>query len=232
MSTSPAAARQPASLSEADVAAFLQANPDFFQRHGELLGSLSLPHASGGAVSLVERQIEVLREKNQAADTRLAELVSIARANEQLAVKIHQFTRRLLRAPTRRAILTEIEVGFRDCFDITQTVLLLFNAGANTADLRFVRAVAPSDPQLAGFETLLTSGRPRCGQIRDTQREFIFGTDSGGVGSVALVPLASIEGPLGLLVLGSLNNQRFHPGMSTEFLTLLGESISDALARD
>lgn len=232
MSTSPAAARPEATLSEQDVAAYLQATPDFFQRHGELLATLRLPHASGGAVSLVERQIEVMREKTQAADARLAELVSIARSNEQLAVKIHQFTRRLMRAPTRRAILTEIEAGFRDCFDITQTVLLLFNAGANTTDLRFVRAVAQGDPQLAGFETLLSSGRPRCGQIRDTQREFIFGTDSGAVGSVALVPLSCIAGPLGLLVLGSLNSQRFHPGMSTEFLTLLGESISDALARD
>lgn len=232
MTTSPATAPQETTLSEEDVAAFLRNHPDFFQRHGELLEKLRLPHATGGAVSLVERQIEVLREKTQAADTRLAELVSIARANEQLAVKIHQFTRRLLRAPTRRAILTEIEAGFRDCFDITQTVLVLFNAGANTTDLRFVRAVAPGDPQLAGFETLLGSGRPRCGQIRDTQREFIFGPESSSVGSVALVPLSTLEGPLGLLVLGSLNSQRFHPGMSTEFLTLLGESISDALARD
>ncbi|MET0282089.1 MAG: DUF484 family protein [Steroidobacteraceae bacterium] len=231
MSTS-ATARQSLTLSDEDVADWLRANPDFFARSSDLLAQLRLPHASGGVVSLVERQIEVLRDKNQAADLRLAELVAIARSNEQLTVKIHQFTRRLMRAPTRRSILTEIEVAFRESFDVTQTVLLLFSEGAGSDDLRFVRTVAANDANLAGFETLLGSGRPRCGQVRDSQREFIFGADSGSVGSVALVPLMGAAGPLGLLVLGSLNSQRFHPGMSTDFLSLLGELISDALARD
>jgi uncharacterized protein len=224
-------ARQDISIADDDIASWLRTHPDFFQRNSELLSTLRLPHASGGAVSLIERQIEVLREKNHTADARLAELVAIARANETLTAKIHQFTRRLMRAPTRRAILTQIERGFRDDFDTTQTVLVLFNAGSDTSDLRFVRPVAATDPNLAGFETLLSSGRPRCGQIRDSQRDFIFGADSGSVGSVALVPLLG-DAPLGLLVLGSLNRERFHPGMSTDFLALLGELISDALARD
>jgi uncharacterized protein YigA (DUF484 family) len=232
MSTSTAAAHAIVPPTEESVAEWLRANPDFFERNGELLSQLRLPHASGSAVSLVERQIEVLREKNHGGEARLSELVNIARANEQLAAKIHQFTRRLMRAPTRRAILTQIEVGFRESFDVTQTVLLLFGGGAGLEDLRFVRPVAINDQNLNGFESLLSSGRPRCGQIRDTQRDFIFGADSGSVGSVALVPLHSGVGPLGLLVLGSLNSQRFHPGMSTDFLSLIGELIGDALARD
>ena len=232
MSTSTAAARSAVPLTDEDIATWLRDNPDFFQRNGELLATLRLPHASGGVVSLVERQIEVLREKNQGGEARLSELVAIARANEQLAEKIHRFTRRLLRAPTRRAVLAEMEAGFRESFDVAQTVLLLFSgAGANTSDLRFVRQVAASDQNLAGFETLLSSGRPRCGQIRDTQRDFIFGADGGNVGSVALVPLAG-DATLGLLVLGSPDRERFHPGMSTDFLARLGELISDALARD
>lgn len=232
MSTSTAAVRSAIPLTQEEIAAWLAAHPDFFQHHGELLSSLRLPHAAGGAISLVERQIEVLREKVRAGDSRLNELVAIARANEQLAATIHQFTRRLMRAPTRRAVLEQMEAAFRESFDVTQTVLLLFgNVGANTDDLRFVRGVAASDPALAGFETLLSSGRPRCGQIRDTQRDFIFGADSNAIGSVALVPLMG-AGPLGLLVLGSQNRERFHPGMSTDFLAHLGELISDALARD
>ncbi len=229
MTTSPA--RNETTLADEDIASWLRANPEFFQRNAELLAGLRLPHNSGGAVSLVERQIEVLREKNQTADSRLTELVGIARSNEALTAKIHRFTRRLMRAPTRREILTQIERGFREDFDTSQTVLLLFNAGADTADLRFVRPVAANDQNLNGFENLLTTGKPRCGQIRDTQRDFIFGPDSGSVGSVALVPLTG-EAPIGLLVLGSLNRERFHPGMSTDFLALLGELISDALARD
>jgi uncharacterized protein len=224
-------ARQQPVLSDDQIAGWLEANPDFFERNPGLIAALRVPHASGGAVSLVERQIEVLRDKSNAADLRLAELVSIARANEQLAAKIHQFTRRLMRAPTRREILTQLERGMREDFDVSQTVLLLFTAGSNTTDLRFVRPVDAADPHLAGFENLLANRRPRCGQIRDTQRDFIFGPDSSSIGSVALVPLAG-EASIGLLVLGSQSRERFHPGMSTEFLTLLGELISDALGRD
>ena len=233
MSTSTAAMHSAIPLTQEEIAAWLSAHPDFFQHHGELLASLRLPHASGGAVSLIERQIEVLREKIQAGEARLGELVAIARANEQLATTIHLFTRRLMRAPTRRAVLEEMDAGFRDSFDVSQTVLLMFgHVGANAVDLRFVREVAATDPNLAGFETLLSSGRPRCGQIRDTQRDFIFGSDSNAIGSVALVPLMGSVAPVGLLVLGSEKRERFHPGMSTDFLAQLGELIADALARD
>jgi uncharacterized protein YigA (DUF484 family) len=232
MSTSTAAVRNAIPLTAEEIAAWLSANPDFFQHQSELLASLRLPHASGGAVSLIERQIEVLREKIHASESRLTELVAIARANEQLAATIHQFTRRLMRAATRRAVMEQMEAAFRESFDVSHSVLLLFgNAGAQTDDLRFVREVAASDPNLTGFETLLSSGRPRCGQIRDSQRDFIFGEDSTSIGSVALVPLMN-GAPLGLLILGSHNRERFHPGMSTDFLAQLGELIADALARD
>jgi uncharacterized protein YigA (DUF484 family) len=222
-----------AALTDEDIAGWLRANPDFFQRNGELLATLRVPHATGGAVSLIERQIEVLREKNQTADARFQELVGIARANEQLAERIHRFTRRLMRAPTRRAILTQIEQGMREDFDVTPTVLILFGTRADAdVGLRFVRQVPAEDPNLAGFDSLFASGKPRCGQIRDTLREFLFGPDdAASVGSVALVPLVD-DKPIGLLALGSLNSQRFHPGMSTDFLARLGELIGDALARD
>src|SRR5690606_14465730 len=231
MTTSPA--RAASALTDDDVAGWLRAHPDFFQRNGELLATLRVPHPTAGAVSLIERQIEVLREKNQTADARFAELVEIARANEQLAERIHRFTRRLMRAPTRRAIIGEIEQGLREDFDVTPAVLLLFGAGAGADNigLRFVRQVAADEPHLAGFDSLFASGKPRCGQIRDSLRDFLFGSDAGSVGSVALVPLAN-EQPFGLLALASLSTQRFHPGMSTDFLARLGEIIGDALARD
>src|SRR5690606_12482747 len=98
--------------------------------------------------------------------------------------------------------------------------------------LRFVRQVPMDDSNLAGFDSLFASGKPRCGQIRDSLREFLFGPDdAASVGSVALVPLVD-DRPFGLLALGSLNSQRFHPGMSTDFLARLGELTGDALARD
>jgi len=80
------------------------------------------------------------------------------------------------------------------------------------------------------FEALLATGKPRCGQVRDTQRDFLFGPEAASIGSVALVPLGD-AGSLGLLALGSAERERFHPGMSTEFLKRMGEIITDALSR-
>jgi uncharacterized protein YigA (DUF484 family) len=223
--------RSDTSSAEESVAIYLRDNPDFFLRHEELLSALTLPHTRGAAISLIERQVEVLRDKNQGTESKLTELVRIARSNELLAGKIHSFTRRLMAAPTRRETLAQIERSLREDFDSSQIVLLLFGAKPETTDARFVRCVGADDPNLVSFQALLSSGKPRCGQVRDSQRDFLFGTDSGEVGSLALVPLGG-HAPLGLLVLGSHDRERFHPGMSTEFLALMGELISDALARD
>lgn len=226
--TIPATSGAEPAFSEEVVATWLREHPDFFLRHGELLATLRLPHSRGTAISLVERQVEVLREKQQTTEARLTELVSIARANEQLAARIHHFARRLMAAPTRREILAQIERSFREDLDASQIVMLLFAADSRDAGTRFVRNVEARDEALAGFDSLFAAGKPRCGQIRDSQREYIFGEDAGEIGSVALVPLAG----QGLLVLGSHDRERFHPGMSTDFLATLGELIADALSRD
>jgi len=217
---------------EDTVAAYLQHNPDFFERHQALLTRLRVPHARGGStISLVERQIEVLREKHAALESKLAELVSVARANDAIADKLHCFTRRLLRARSRAEAVTLIEASLREDFDAFHGgVLVLMGEYPDLVPQRFVRTVAPDDAGLKSFETLFASGKPRCGQVRDTQREFLFGGDANDIGSVALVPLADKSGPLGVLALGSTDRDRFHPGMSTEFLARMADLIADSLA--
>ena len=94
----------------------------------------------------------------------------------------------------------------------------------------FLRAVPLDEPALRSFETLNNSGKPRCGQVRDIQRDFLFGDEAATIGSVALVPLGD-KGALGLLAVGSADPARFHPGMSTEFLARMGELITDSIQR-
>jgi uncharacterized protein len=214
---------------EESIAGYLQRNPEFFERHQALLARLRLPHARGGAtISLVERQIEVLREKQVALEGKLAELVRVARANDAIAERLHRFTRRLLRAAGRTAALAQIEAGLREDFDAFHAALVLTSVPGEPALPAFVRSVSADDPHLKSFESLFASGKPRCGQARDSQREFLFGPEGLEMGSVALVPLGE-KGALGLLALGSADRDRFHPGMSTEFLARLADLISDAL---
>lgn len=215
---------------EESIATYLQRNPDFFERHQGVLARLKLPHARGGAaISLVERQIEVLREKLAGVEGKLAELLRTARANDAIADRLHRFTRRLLRAVPRAEAIARIEAGLREDFDAFHSALVLIGEQPGLPPQQFVRVVAPDDPNLKSFESLFASGKPRCGQARDSQREFLFGPEGQEMGSVALVPLGE-KGALGLLALGSTDRDRFHPGMSTEFLARMADVIADSLS--
>jgi uncharacterized protein YigA (DUF484 family) len=216
---------------EESIAGYLQRNPEFFERHQAVLARLKLPHSRGGStISLVERQIEVLREKLAGLENKLADLVRVARANDALAERLHRFTRRLLGAVPRNEAIARIEAGLREDFDAFHAALVLVGATPDPGLPSFVRTVAADDPQLKSFESLFASGKPRCGQARDSQREFLFGPEGLAMGSVALVPLGE-KGSIGLLALGSADRDRFHPGMSTEFLSRLADLMADSLSR-
>jgi uncharacterized protein YigA (DUF484 family) len=222
-------------INDGSVTQYLETYPDFFERNGALLAKLRLPHLrdSGATVSLVERQVEVLRERNQALDRKLSELVGVARANDALADRIHRLSQRLIRARSLLETINALETSLREDFDARDSVLLLFMEQARDLEEpagRFLKTADPADVAVKTFESLLQSGKPRCGQIRDTQRDFLFGKDSIEIGSVALTPLGA-KGALGLLAIGASDAERFHPGMSTEFLTRIGELLANALTR-
>lgn len=219
---------------EQAVVQFLHRNADFFEQHPQLLARMRLQHPrNGSTVSLIERQVDVLREKIQTQDDKLAEFVRVARGNNVLAEKIHRFTRRLLRTAGTGPAIAEIEASLREDFDTLHAVLLLPESTVATdqdPNWRFLRRVKSDDANYRSFDTLFAACKPRCGQIRDSQREYLFGTEAPNIGSVALIPLGG-QPPAGLLALGSVDRDRFHPGMSTEFLSRMGELITDALTR-
>lgn len=220
-------------LGEVAIADYLQQNPDFFERHAALLTKLKLPHNRGNsAVSLVERQVAALRDKNQALETRLRELIEVARGNDVLATKIHRLACRLVRARDAASVLDALEASLREDFGASEWLLLLPTEGQSELtrlSSRHLRTVAPGAPELKMFETLFESGRPRCGQIRDSQRDLLFGAGTVEIGSAALVPLGK-HPCCALLAIGSPDAERFHPTMSTEFLARIGDLVSEAVA--
>ena len=235
MTTRPVRGVEIAEVDEAAVASYLAATPEFFDRHAQLLAKIRLPDARGGAstVSLLERQVEVLRERNRQLERKVKDFVDVARENDALGSRVLAMARRLIAAKDQAAVVAAIESALREDFDAGQSVLVLTagHAPAGFAESRFLRVVPAELPALRSFETLFSAGKPRCGQLRDSQRDFLFGADAAGVGSVALVPLGD-KGSLGLLACGSHDSQRFNPTMSTDFLAHIGELIAAALARN
>ena len=220
-------------LSEQSVHTYLAAHPDFFERHSTLLSSLNLPHASGGAVSLVERQVSVLRQKDLKLERQLRELIEVARANDLLAAKIHELTMQLLAANDLHKTIAAIEEAMRSGFDADHAVLVLFGDAEAFEDIdagRFFRVIGKDDAALKPFGTFLGGTSARCGKIRDSQREFLFHGDADDIGSAALVPLGD-GAELGFLAVGSVDSDRFHPGMSVDFLTRLGDLVAGSLKR-
>ena len=220
-------------LTEDAVHDYLEANPDFFENHGDLLSSLRLPHVSGVAVSLVERQVSVLRQKDLKLERKLKELIDVARVNDALGTKMHQLTLHLVAASGISATLEEIEAALRTGFNADLSVLVLFGDPDAFKDVkvgRFFKPVNRETESLKAFATFLKGSGPRCGQVRDSQRDFLFGKETDEVGSAALVPLSK-KSEIGFLAIGSADADRFHPGMSMDFLSRLGSLVAEALKR-
>lgn len=196
-----------------DVKTFLEQHPDFLVEHPELLETLQVPHGiDGPAVSLVERQVQVLRERQAASRQRLAELVRNARDNEALVARVHALALRLLQAGDAADVAARTEASMREDFGVQPARLV--TAGELTPALR----------------ALVASGKPRCGQLREEDRIALLGDAATGIASMALVPLGA-DCRHGLLAFGSTDAARFHPGMGTDFLERIGELVSAALGR-
>jgi uncharacterized protein YigA (DUF484 family) len=233
MSTQPKPDFVEESQSEEAVCDYLMAHPDFFERNARLLSSLRLPHDSGTAISLVERQVSMLRQKEIRLEQKLKELISVARDNDLLAAKIHELALQLVAAENLSGTIAAIEEAMRSGFDADHAVLLLFGDSDEFADIdagRFFRAVPREDESLGPFKTFLNGSGPRCGQVRDAQRDFLFRDAAEEIGSVALVPLGQ-KASIGFLAIGSVHADRFHPGMSIDFLTRVGDLVTATLRR-
>lgn len=217
------------SLSEDSIADYLKSHPDFFERHPALVLGLKLPHRAGGAsISLVERQVSLLRQRNAQLERQLKDLVAVAKQNDALVEKIHQLCLKLMRAPTLPARLAELETGLREDFAAERAVLVLFpEAPAEAMHEGFVRRMSADDADVRPFATFLRAAKPRCGPLRDRQKN-IFDRDADSVSSAALVPLGP-ESRLGFLIIGSRDPDHFHPGKRMDFLARLGEVLAVAI---
>jgi uncharacterized protein YigA (DUF484 family) len=150
-----------------------------------------------------------------------------------LADRIHRLSQRLIKAHNLLEAINAVETSLREDFDAMHSVLVLFLEEARPfeeAAGRFLRVDDPAGTDIKTFDSLLQAGKPRCGQVRDTQRDYLFGKDSIEIGSVALTPLGP-KGALGILAIGASDADRFHPAMSTEFLSRIGELVTYALIR-
>ena len=232
MSKQPLRDVEPDRLAEEQVVEHLTAHPEFFERHPTVLARLNLPHQRGSAaISLVERQMLVLRERHASLEQKLHQLIENGRTNDTIAERMHRLTRRLLRAGDATSVLAALETSLREDFGASRWVTLLTDpawAGLAGRPVTNVRVVPRGSPEPKVFESFFESARPRSGQVREVQREFLFGAEGRQLGSAAMIPLGE-RASLGLLAIASHDTERFVPTMSTDFLVRIGELVTEAL---
>ncbi len=211
-----------------DVAEYLREHPDFFNDHLELLAEIDVPHETGQAVSLIERQVAVLRQDNGQLRKRIRELVDIARDNDSLISKLHQLGLEMIQADTLDMFIDVLMECLHRDFDADAVAVRLFENGT----LVTARAeVVPADDVGVGyFSSILKKGKPVCGRFNNDQLYYLFGERAAQIKSVALVPLHH-GGDLGFFAIASRDVKRFRAGMSTSFLAQLGDLASALLQR-
>jgi uncharacterized protein YigA (DUF484 family) len=219
---------KPVGADEDSIAEYLREHPNFFDRHAKLLEDLVIPHSCGGAVSLVEYQVSVLKGQVHEMRRRMQSLANNARDNEALSQRLHQLTLALVECTRLDEVFSNLYQSMCDDFKAEFAAIRLFADPASDADRGLGEFVGGSSDAKELFSQVLASSRPVCGHFKDRQLEFLFPEHASEVGSGALLPLGQNAG-FGVLAIGSRDPKRFHPGMGTIFLRQLGEIVSRIL---
>ena len=215
-------------ITEADIANFLAHNPGFFERNAELLASIQLtsPHGQR-AVSLQERQMEMLRERIKGLEHKIIEMIRNGQDNLSIYDRLHQWTMRLLLTADAAQLPQVLLDDLKERFQIPQATLRLWGVDAAHAGLA---AAQPVSDDLKSFATSLSL--PYCGANAGFEASGWFGAGAG-VTSMAMIPLRPEGTPqaFGLLVLGSPDPTRYAPQMGTDVLSRIGEVAGASLSR-
>ena len=198
-----------------EVAQYLQNNPQFFEEHVEILVQINLPHPHGGrTISLSERQLLALREKNKELEKKLREMIVFALDNDALQHKVHEFVVALFAARDLVTVQEMIPHLLHDIFAIPHAALHLWQTNPPSAEV-----LAFADAQAL----------PVCLHHAAHDTAAWFGEQAAQLHSYAYLPLHAGSETIGLLVLASEDKQRFYPEMGTVFLQRIAEAIAGAL---
>lgn len=219
--------QQPA-VTEESVAEYLRLHPDFFDNHIDLVAELRLRHPALGAVSLIERQVSVLREQKRELEKKLNNLIQIARENDSLSKRMQKLTLLLMEKSNVSELFSELHDRLVDDFQADSVVIRLLQGIDSPADDERVAVLRSEDEAFEAFRKFFSSRRPICGRLNKAQSRYLFADESEVVRSAALIPICDKQ-CFGLLAIGSKDPKRFHPAMGTVFLTHMGEVIGRAL---
>lgn len=208
------------------VSKFLRQNPGFLEQEPELLKYLELSHASGPAVSLIEKQVQYLRSENESQEQRLSQLIQVASDNEKLMYRLHRLTLELMSEGDLPSFFDRLSKALLEEFNADILNITLFELEVEASPKTPMFHISRDDQEMQQFQDYLEKGVSVCGRLNRNKRDYLFGSRAQWVQSMVLVPI----GNDGMLAIGSSDPARFYPGMGTLFLDLLAQVVSSRLA--
>jgi uncharacterized protein YigA (DUF484 family) len=212
-------------LNDDIVREYLKNNDDFLQRNPDMLDYLHVSHASGSAISLVEKQASVMRERNTELRKQLKALTANARHNDVLFGHTRTLVLKLLDADSREALYQTFMDSLTDDFGIEHASMILYGDEAGTAGWRS----EPLETVKGQIGALIRGNKAVCGTLRKEELTFLF-PEGSAVGSAALAPLANPE-QIGLIAVGSSDPNRYNSKVDTLFLSHIAEVLVKLLSR-
>lgn len=215
-------------LDEDQVASWLQAHKDFFERHVDVLEDMSLHHRVGGkAISLIEHQVLRLRERNQQLQSRLKTLLDTARDNESRVLHLQDLARSLIVARNLGDVFRALETGLKRDFSVDAVYLGIKSDHARKSDVVGMHYLTEDDDVHSVFKEFFRQPRPICGPLSERQLGLLFPGENGLMKSAAVMPLGKPV-MLGMLVVASREPKRFRPDIGTLFLELIADLVAAA----
>lgn len=214
---------------EHDMVRYLRDHPAFFENHQDILAGMVLTHEAGSAVSLIERQVQVLREQKEDLKRKLQSLINTAQTNEKLNNNVNALILELLDASSLNDVISIIEKRMRADFAADAIVVKLLASG-NEVLKEHEELTSWQQPALVIGEKVMTARKPVCGTFNTEQMQALF--DDADIQSAGVVPLVKAKNSkncYGIIAIGSYDPQRFRSDMGTLFLSLLGQVLTRIL---
>ncbi|WP_330927152.1 DUF484 family protein [Candidatus Sororendozoicomonas aggregata] len=208
-------------LNADQVTEFLLQHPDFFAGRDELLAKMAIPHQRGSAISLLERQLQLLREKDVDTQRCLTHVINNAKENERHFDSIRKFSLSLLESRDMEQAIEAVEDSLNHDFNVEFHQLILFSSQPSNLPVRF----ESKDITESLLGEALSNSTVFCGQLDEKRMAFIFGNKTQQIRSTAVAPLRFPD-YIGLLALGSCELDRFKASLRTQFISYLGDILS------
>jgi len=212
-------------LNDDIVRDYLKNHDDFLQRNPDMLDFLHISHASGSAVSLVEKQVGILRERNIDMRHKLKALTANAKENDTLYEQTSALVLKLLEAQSLEVLYNDFMTSITGDFEVEHACMVLYGDDSHSNGPR----METPEGAKAVIGALFRGNKPVCGTLRQEELKYLF-PECSGVGSAAIMPLSNDE-PLGLIAVGSSDANRYTSKMGTLFLSHVADVIVRLLPR-